>query len=469
MSRSNITRRKFVRQSSLAGLGAVAISAIPSVFTGCSGDTPAVMGGRPVHRTGWPVWPQWNQDTDEARFLEVIRSGIWSRSKVVSEFEQKWAGVCGTTRCLGVINGTNALIASLVNLGIGGGDEVIVPPYTFVATVLAVLQAGAIPVFADTDLDTFQIDPEKIKQKINPKTKAILPVHILGIPADMTRIMEIAKEHNLIVVEDACQGWLAEVDKKRVGSFGNAGCFSFQTSKNLPMGEGGAIVSDDEEFMDRCYSFHNYGHAYGTLVGAIGSGAVMAGTKQRMAEYQAILGLIMLERLEEQTAKRNENAGYLRKELGKIQGIRPAVLKEYVTRSADHIFAFRYNKDEFGGLSRLDFQKALIAEGIPCSGGYTPLNKMEFIANAFKTKNYKKMYSSDVLDYSKYMEQNQCPVNDRLCEETIWFTQNLLLGNHEDMDDIIAAVGKIKANASRITKLGNLVQRVQDQEYELRY
>jgi dTDP-4-amino-4,6-dideoxygalactose transaminase len=281
--------------------------------------------------------------------------------------------------------------------------------------------------------------------------------------------MEIAKEHNLIVVEDACQGWLAEVDKKRVGSFGNAGCFSFQTSKNLPMGEGGAIVSDDEEFMDRCYSFHNYGHAYGTLVGAIGSGAVMAGTKQRMAEYQAILGLIMLERLEEQTAKRNENAGYLRKELGKIQGIRPAVLKEYVTRSADHIFAFRYNKDEFGGLSRLDFQKALIAEGIPCSGGYTPLNKMEFIANAFKTKNYKKMYSSDVLDYSKYMEQNQCPVNDRLCEETIWFTQNLLLGNHEDMDDIIAAVGKIKANASRITKLGNLVQRVQDQEYELRY
>ena len=119
--------------------------------------------------------------------------------------------------------------------------------------LLPVLQAGAMPVFVDTDPETFQIDPQKIEAKITPRTKAILPVHILGLPADMVRIMEIAKKHNLIVIEDACQAWLAEINHKKVGTFGNAGCFSFQNSKNIPIGEGGAIVSDDDEFMDRCY------------------------------------------------------------------------------------------------------------------------------------------------------------------------------------------------------------------------
>lgn len=469
MSKNKISRRKFVRQNTLAGLGAIALTASPSIFSACSGSAPAILGGSPLHRKAWPVWPQWNTETDEARFLEVLRSGVWSRSKLVKEFEEKWAAVCGTKRGLGVINGTNALIASLTNLGIGGGDEVIVPPYTFVATILAVLQTGAIPVFADTDRDTYQIDPEKIRQKINARTKAILPVHILGIPADMVKIMEIAAEHKLVVVEDACQGWLAEINNKKVGSFGNAGCFSFQTSKNLPMGEGGAIVSDDEEFMDRCYSFHNYGHAYGTLAGTIGSGAVMAGTKLRMAEYQAVIGLIQIERLESQTAIRNQNAAYLRKEMAGIPGIKPAVVKDYVTRPADHIFAFRYDKEQFSGLSRLNFQKALVEEGIPCTGGYAPLNKMEFIPNAFKTKNYKKMYPAELLDYKSYMEQNNCPVNDQLCDETVWITQNLLLGTREDMEDIVASVEKIRAAADKIARMDNLVQRAQGQDYELRY
>jgi perosamine synthetase len=469
MARKKYSRRKFLKQNSLVGLGAVALAVTPTLLVNCSGEAPAIMGGRPVRSGNWPVWPVWNPETDEKQFLEVLRSGVWSRAKVVAEFERRWAEVVGTKRCLAVINGTNALIASMVSLGIGGGDEVIVPPYTFVATILAVIQTGAIPVFADTDLDTYQIDPDTIEKKINSKTKAILPVHILGIPADMERIMSIAKKHNLIVIEDACQGWLATINNKKVGSFGTAGCFSFQTSKNLPMGEGGAIVSDNEEFMDRCYSYHNYGHAYGTLAGTIGTGAVILGTKLRMAEYQAIIGLAQLERLDEQTSVRNKNAVYLRKELERIPGIRPAVLNKYVTRSADHIFSFRYDKTQFEGLSRANFQKALIAEGIPCSSGYNPLNKMEFIANAFKTKNFRKMYSPQVLDYKNYLEENQCPVNDRLCEEAVWFQQNILLGEREDMDDIITAIDRIRKNASEITKMETLLQRIQTQQYDLRY
>ena len=456
MSKSKYSRREFVKINSMAGLGAtVALGVAPTLIANCSSDTgtPAILGGQAVRTKEWPGWPIWNPETDEKQILEVLRSGVWSRAGVVTEFEKKWAEAIGTKRCLAVVNGTNAIIAALINLGIGGGDEVIVPPYTFIATIAAVLQTGAMPVFVDTDQETFQIDAEKIEAKITPRTRAIVPVHILGLPANMERIMAIAKKHNLLVVEDACQGWLAEINHKKVGSFGNAGCFSFQNSKNIPIGEGGAIVSDDDEFMDRCYSYHNYGNPYGTVVGDIGSGTIIAGTKLRMAEYQAAIGLAQMQRLEGQTTKRNENAAYLQSQLKKIPGILPYKLYKNVTRAAFHLFPFRYKKEEFEGLTRGDFLKALSAEGIPCSGGYTPLNKMPFLANAFKTKNFQKMYPPEMLDYNKYMEQNQCPVNDNLCEEAVWFAQSMLIAEKSDMDDIVTAIKKIHANAGKLKKV----------------
>jgi perosamine synthetase len=453
MSKKNYSRREFVKQNSVAGLGAtVALSMAPTLLANCATGTgtPAILGGQKLRTKGWPVWPMWNPATDEEQLIKVIRSGVWSRAGVVTEFEKKWAEVIGAKRCLAVVNGTNALIAALIQLGIGGGDEVIVPPYTFIATVVAVLQTGAMPVFVDTDPETFQIDPGKIEDKITPRTKAILPVHILGLPADMIKIMAIARKHNLLVVEDACQAWLAEIDHKKVGTFGNAGCFSFQNSKNIPIGEGGAIVSDDEAFMDRCYSFHNYGNPFGTMVGEVGTGTVIAGTKLRMAEYQAAIGLAQLKRLEEQTAKRNENAAYLKSQIEKIPGILPYRLNQKVTRSAFHLFPFRYKKEEFNGLERGEFLKALQAEGIPCSGGYTPLNKMSYLENVLKTKNYKLMYPPEMLDYSKYMERNLCPVNDQLCEEAVWFAQNMLLAEKSDMDDIAEAIERIHKSAEKI-------------------
>jgi len=349
-----------------------------------------------------------------------------------------------------VVNGTNALITALVQQGIGGGDEVIVPPYTFIATIISVLQTGAMPVFVDTDPETFQIDASKIEAKITPLTKAILPVHILGLPADMTRIMQIAKKHNLIVVEDACQAWLAEIDHKKMGTFGHAGCFSFQNSKNIPIGEGGAIVSDDDEFMDRCYSYHNYGNPYGTAVGTVGSGTIMAGTKQRLTEYQAAIGLAQMKRLEEQTETRNVNSAYLKSQIKDIPGILPYKFNPGVTRAAFHLFPFRYKKEEFKGLTRGEFLKALKSEGIPCMGGYTPLNKMPYLENALNTKNFKLMYPTGMLDYGKYMERNQCPKNDQLCEEAVWFFQSMLIAGKSDMDDIAMAIEKIHKNAGKI-------------------
>lgn len=442
----------------MLGVGTIlSIGAANNILASCvSGTavTPAILGGKPaISSPGWPGWPVWNPETDEKLLIEVMRSGIWSRSHVVDEFEKEWAKTIGAKRALAVVNGTNALNTSLAQLGIGWGDEVIVTPYTFIASVSCILFNGAIPVFVDVDPETFQMDPEKIEAKITSRTKAILPVHILGLPSDMEHIMAIAEKHNLLVVEDACQGWLAEINHKKVGTFGKTGCFSFQNSKNMPMGEGGAIVSDDEELIDRCYSYHNYGNPYGTNVGDVGSGTLMLGTKLRITEYQAAIGLAQLKRLEEQTNLRNVNAVNLTSLLKGIPGISPAKLYKNVTKAAFHLYPFLYDKEEFNGLSREGFIKALQAEGVPCSGGYRELNKMPYLENTFNSQLFRKFYSEKELNYDKYASENQCPLNEKLCtEQAVWIPQNVLLGTKADMQNIADAVEKVHQNADEIKR-----------------
>lgn len=458
------TRRKFIKST---GMFAAGLALMPSLsiasendkglwsfLTGKQDDKLAVMGGKPLRTKAWQKWPMWNPQTDEKRVVDSIRSGVWSRAGIANEFEAAWAKTLGCKRSLTVANGTNALIVALNQMNIGGGDEVLVPPYTFIATVSAVLLNGAIPVFVDVDRETFQMDPDKIEAKITPRTRAILPVHILGLPCDMDRIMAIAKKHNLLVLEDACQAHLAEYDHKKAGTIGNAGCFSFQNSKNLPIGEGGAIVSNDDTFMDKCFAYNNYGYPAGTASGAIGNGSPMLGTKVRTTEYASAIGLSLLPYLETQTATRNENAAYLKAKIEKIPGIVPYKLYPKVNRAAFHLFPFRFHQQKFKGLSRAKFLKALRAEGIPCSSGYTPLQKMDFIKSAFESKNFKRMYTAAELNYEKYMENNKCPNSDILCEEAVWFTQNMLLGTKSDMDDIATAIAKIYKNAEELNKMG---------------
>lgn len=454
MANKYYSRREFIKQNSLAGAGVVIAAGIaPSVFAGRSAraNLPAILGGNPVAKIDWPAWPMWNPETDEKLVLEAIRSGVWSRQKLVNEFEKEWANACGTKRCLTVVNGTNALIVSLIQQGIGAGDEVIVPPYTFISTPQSVLATGAIPVFVDTDPATFQIDATKIEAKITPRTRAIMPVHLAGLPADMNRIMEIARKHNLIVVEDACQAHLAEYNHQKAGTFGHAGCFSFQNSKNLPIGEGGAIVSNDEKFIDRCHSYHNLGFPYDTSIGSVSSGSIISGNKLRLTEYQAAIGIAQLKRLDSQTTTRTTNAAYLTSKLKQIPGILPIQAYPEVTRPVYHLYAFRYKKEAFKGLSRDAFMNALNAEGISCYGGYTQLNLMPFIKDAFQTKNFVKTYAKKRLNYTAYLEQNQCPQNDILCnEEAVWFNQRFFLTGKTEMDAIYTAIEKIHANAENI-------------------
>lgn len=455
MKTNHQSRRTFIRNNTLAGAGTLfSLGTANHLLAGSKpeGLNPAILGGSPaVASPSWPSWPVWKPETDEKLLMEVIRSGVWSRDKVVAEFEKQWAGVIGAKRCLSVVNGTNALNVSLAQLEIGWGDEVLVTPYTFIASVSSILFNGAIPVFVDIDPETFQMDPKKIEAKITSNTRAILPVHILGLPCDMERIMSIARKHNLLVVEDACQAWLAEINNKKVGTFGNAGCFSFQNSKNLPIGEGGAIVSDDDAFMDRCYSFHNYGNPYGSVVGEVGSGTIRIGTKLRFTEYQAAIGLAQMERLQEQTEIRHNNAEYLKSMIKAIPGITPYRFNPNVTKAAFHLFPFLYNKEEFKGLSRGRFIAALQAEGVPCKSGYRELNKMPYLKNAFESRFFKKFYPAERLDYKRYAEENQCPLNEKVCNEwSVWFPQYVLLGTKSDMENIANAIEKIKTNAEKI-------------------
>jgi perosamine synthetase len=449
MNTNDLTRRQFLAAASAGSLAAMASQTIPAYAnTGGKAGKLAILGGQPVRTKDFPHWPIWDKNTDEDLVLSVLRSGVWSRNKVVAEFERKYAELMGVKRCIGTTNGTNALLTALHCLDIGIGDEVLVTPYTFVASIQVIFLNGALPIMVDPDPDTFQINPDKMEAKIGEHTRAILPVHILGLPAHMGKINAIAKKHNLVVVEDACQAWMAEWKGKKCGSLGDLGCFSFQNSKNLPCGEGGAIIGNDEKLMDKCYSYHDFGRGYGNVGQVEGTGFRILGNKCRMAEYQAAILLAQMKRLEEQTQTRNENAKYLTSRLKEIPGIVPHKLYDGVTRAAYHLYPFRYEKQHFGNVPRGKFLAALKTEGIPCSSGYNRVNKNAFFENTLRSKNFRKMYSKDRLDRCR--ELNNCPDGDRLCDEAVWFYQSLLLGPKSDMDDIADAIQKIYENRSKL-------------------
>ena len=320
------------------------------------------------------------------------------------------------------------------------------PPYTFVATINAVLMHHALPVFVDTDLETFQIDARKLETSIKERTACILPVHLGGAPADMDTILAVPRRHNLPVVEDACQAHLAEWRDKKVGTLGDLGCFSFQASKNLNSGEGGAIVTNRDDLFEQCKSFQNNGRAQANA----GFGYLRNGANLRMTEFQAALLSSQLARLEEQSRRREQNAAYLTRQLQEIPGIAPAKTYDGCTRNAYYLYMFRYDRDQFAGVSRARFLQALHAEGIPCSGGNQPLYKEPFLANTLRSRAFQAIYAPKRI--SEYLEEIQCPVNDRLCESAVWLTQTTLLGTRSDMDDIAVAVRKVQNYAAKLAK-----------------
>jgi perosamine synthetase len=416
-------------------------------MSAAASDKPALLGGTPVRTKAFPSWPISAAEEEQA-LLQVLRSGRWNRGRAVDQFEQSYAALTGAQGCLATANGTSALLTALNTLGVGPGDEVIVPPYTFVATVNVVLQLGALPVFVDSDRETFQIDARKIEAAITPRTVAIMPVHLGGNAADLDTTLAVASRRNVPVIEDACQAHLAEWKGRKVGTYGRAGCFSFQASKNLNAGEGGAIVSNDKGLVEQLYAFHN--NSRGRTVAGADFSYREKGLNLRLTEFQAALLLSQMTRLGNQARTREQNAQYLTGILREIPGIQPAKMYAGCTRNAYHLYMFRYDASQFAGLPRARFLKALQAEGVPAASGYSPLNREPFLANTLQSRGFRRIYGDK--QQAEWAERNRCPENDRLCEEAVWLGQTQLLGPRSDMDDIAGAIRKIQRSAAELTK-----------------
>ncbi len=442
----NLTRRVFV-QTAAAGSAALAWlgGRQPPTGLAAEADKPALLGGTPVHQGGWPKWPDWRESW-EPEIIKVLRSGQWSRAsggRQVPDFEAAYAKLLGAKRCLATASGTTALITAMHVMGVDAGDEVIVSPYTFIATYNTILIHRALPVFADTDPATLTMDPASIESRITERTRAIVPVHIYGLPCDMDPINAIAKKHNLAVVEDACQAWLAEYKGRKCGTLGDLGCFSFQNSKHIPSGEGGAITGDREELIDRCHAFHNCGRATGTFQG---HGCFSRGSNFRMQHFQAAMLQQQLDKLVTETKRRRENADYLNAGLKEIPGIQPLRLPED-SRPVWHLFAFRYDAARFNGLPRDKFFRALGAEGIPCGGGYHEQYYDGLLDEAIASRGFQRLFSAERLKAYRDSFQ-ELKGNKQVCETIVGMSQNLLLADRRDMDHILAAIRKIQAHSA---------------------
>ena len=448
--KSHFTRRGFIR---IAAAGSAAMAwfngrGAPTVFA-AEADKPALLGGKAAHTGGWPRWPEWRESW-EPEILKILRSGRWYRGGgggKVPEFETAYAKLLGAKRCLATASGTTSLITALQVMGVDAGDEVIVSPYTFIATYNAILIHKALPVFADTDPTTLTMDPATIESRITDRTRVILPVHIYGMPCDMDPINAIAKKHKLGVVEDACQAWLAEYKGHKCGTLADLGCFSFQNSKHIPSGEGGAVTGNSDELLDRCTAAHNCGRATGTFQG---KGSFTRGSNYRMQHFQASILLSQIDKLVKETVVRRDNADYLSANLKEIPGIAPARLPEN-SRAVWHLYPLRYDAQQFNGLSREGFMRAFRAEGVPCSGVYHEQYNDGLLDEAINSRGFQRLFSAKRLkDYRDSFQELKG--NRQVCATTVGLSQSLLLAERSHMDHIIGAIRKIHAHSAALAK-----------------
>ncbi len=389
-------------------------------------------GGTPLKSKDFPKWPVYDE-REIQNMISVITSQNWWRvtGSRVKEFEEKFAGFQGCSYCLGVTNGTSALELALEVLGIGSGDEVIIPAMTFISTGLAVVNCNAVPVLADIDKDTLCMLPEAFEAAITPRTKAVIPVHMAGHACRMDSICEIADKYNIKVIEDAAHGHGGEYNYKRLGSYGDFSIFSFQNGKLMTCGEGGALLTNNKEYYEKAYLIQDVGRPSGDKIYE----HVIRGNNYRMNEFQAAILLAQMERVDEYNRRREQNAIILDKLLEPVKGIEPQK-KEHENNIITHyMYMFYYDSTFFGGLSRNDFVEYLNAEGIPCCVCFPVLSDTEFFKrNDFNGRNvsYQKEGEAKLI-YAK-----------RAAEQVVWLHHRTLEGDSEDLQDIAAAILKIQ-------------------------
>jgi dTDP-4-amino-4,6-dideoxygalactose transaminase len=357
----------------------------------------------------------------------------------VGELERRFAAYHGAKHGIAVANGTVSLEIALTATGVRPGDEVIVPPITFVASATAIARVGAVPVFVDVDADTINLNPALVETAITERTRAIVLVHFAGCPADLDSFAALCRQHNLILIEDCAHAHGAEWKGRRVGNFGHFGSFSFQGSKNMTAGEGGILITNDPDLAESARSLSNQGRR----TGGAWYEHFNLGTNARLTGFQAALLLNQLERLPQQVTTRMDRAEDLRAGLPATGVLRatPAQLDERITAHAFHLFSMRYDGSE---VSRDRFVAALQAEGLPTATGYP---RPIYHNQLFKQRPHR---------------VHPCLVAEAYCAASVWLPQNALLADEEWIGEALAAIRKVcgQTNELRAQSSGDPTLRV---------
>lgn len=390
----------------------------------------ALLGGAVALKREPPAWPFFDK-RDQRALLDILESRVWGGyHEAVSELERRFAAYHGATYGIALANGTVSLEIALAAAGVGPGDEVIVPPITFIASATSVARIGAVPVFVDVDPQTINLDASAAEAAINERTRAIVLVHFAGCPADLDRFTEICREHHLILIEDCAHAHGAEWHRQRVGSFGSFGSFSFQASKNMTAGEGGILITSDAELAERARAISNQGRR----TGGAWYEHVTLGTNARLTGFQAALLLNQLERLPQQVATRMKAAARLRKGLTEIEGLTPTPLQldERITAHGFHLFSMRFDERAFKNVPRKRVIEALQAEGLPVTSGYPH-----------------PIYRNQLFNQHRPIVQ-PCPEAESYCRSSIWLPHNALLADSEWIDTALNAMRKVQDGASAL-------------------
>lgn len=403
----------------------------------------ALNGGKRTKQKEFPAWPQYD-DTERKAVDEVLQSRIWWRTPGTKTlaFEQAFAKFHGAKHGIAVTNGTAALEVTIAALGIGPGDEVIVPDFTFVATASAVLCAGAMPVMVDVSPDTHCLDPQLTEAAISPRTKTIIAVHMGGNPADLDALSALAQRKGFALIEDCAHAHASQWNGRGVGTYGTAGTFSFQSGKLMTAGEGGIIITNDDAFERKARSIHDCGR----LPGEWFYSHFMYGSNYRLSEWQGAVLSAQLSRLDDQTSRRHQNSRLLDKLLTQIPGITPQRLDARCTRNGHYAYIFHADTKEFAGVSTKRLIEAMIAEGIPNQASYPPVHTLD----VFQNGEYRKRLSGAQAIEPHAFLKSPYPNTQRAASETIWIPQTALLGDEEDMQEIAAAWRKIHQYAKEI-------------------
>jgi dTDP-4-amino-4,6-dideoxygalactose transaminase len=417
----------------------------------------ALNGAVAVRTKPYPGWPR-GGDEEKQWLDKVLKSGRWFAGLQGDDPEalgtllaKRFADLHGARYALPVSNGSTAIEVALRALDIRPGQEVIVPPYTFISTVTSVLMVGAVPVFADIDPRSYCMDPDDVLGRIGPNTRAIMPVHLAGHMADMLRLKEVAQSKNLALIEDCAQAIDAGLNDQKAGTWGDLGTFSFQSNKTLTCGEGGLILTNDSMLAEKVIALRAFGRfREKEAVRSSDLTCLQISSNYRLSEFQSAVLLGQLERFSGDDARRQANAKRLTEGIRQIPGLNHVRIDGLPMKHGYYYYLLQYEPDAWANLDPARLCQALNAEGIPfVQGDRKPL----YAHPVFEVENLRKYVCAEVLEHYRQavdLDNPRCPATEAACNRTLILRHQVLLGESGDMDDIIEALWKVYNNIDEL-------------------